>query len=142
MTNACIKRKWDRKISLLFNSAHNQYVTRNPKKKETKDIFFLSRIIMEVQFVITIQNKWRSNKPTTPCPVCRITLVPVIKWAKNLERAASFVNKERLTDASRTKHSSAWKEKKLMPKRERRFKSTSRWTIRTFHKTKWTLTND
>lgn len=53
------------------------------------------------------------TKPTTPCPVCRISLVPVIKWAKNLERAASFVNKERLTEASRTKHSSAWKEKLL-----------------------------
>lgn len=43
----------------------------------------------------------------TPCPVCRISLVPVIRWAKNFERAASLVNKERLTEASRTKHSSA-----------------------------------
>jgi hypothetical protein len=40
------------------------------------------------------------DKPTIPCPVCRISLVHVIKWAKNLEWAASFVNKERLTEAS------------------------------------------
>ena len=42
-----------------------------------------------------------------PSPDWRISLVPVIKWAKNMERAASFANKERLTDASLTKHSSA-----------------------------------
>lgn len=60
----------------------------------------------------------RRDKPTTPCPVCRISLVPVIKWAKNLERAASFVNKERLTEASRTKHSSAWKENCFNPKKK------------------------
>lgn len=39
-----------------------------------------------------------------------MSLVPVIKWAKNLERDASFVNKERLTEASLTKHSNAWKD--------------------------------
>lgn len=49
----------------------------------------------------------QGDEPTTPCPVCRISLVPVIKWARNFERAASFVNKDRLTEASRTKHSSA-----------------------------------
>lgn len=55
----------------------------------------------------------QGDEPTTPCPVCKISLVPVIKWARNFERAASFVNKDRLTEASRTKHSSAQKKKKL-----------------------------
>lgn len=61
---------------------------------------------------VSLQHKQNKeyDKPATPCPVCRISLVPVIKWAKNLERAASFVNKERLTEASRTKHSSAQKQ--------------------------------
>lgn len=64
------------------------------------------------------------DKPNTPCPVCRISLVPVIKWAKNLERAASFVNKERLIEASRTKHSSAWKEKLILTLAEKGLKHT------------------
>jgi hypothetical protein len=46
------------------------------------------------------------DKPTIPCPAYRISLVLVVKWAKNLEHAASFVNKERLIKASGTKHSS------------------------------------
>lgn len=67
---------------------------------------------MTLIFVHTLYDErtWKNkahDKPKTPCPVCRISLVPVIKWAKNLERAASFVNKDRLTEASRTKHSSA-----------------------------------
>jgi hypothetical protein len=51
------------------------------------------------------------DKPTIPCPICRISLVLVVKWAKNLEHAASFVNKEHLIKVSGTKHSSNWKEK-------------------------------
>lgn len=42
-----------------------------------------------------------------PMPVRRISLVPVIRWAKNFERAASFVKTERLIEASRTRHSNA-----------------------------------
>lgn len=42
-----------------------------------------------------------------PFPVCKTSLLPVIRWAKNFERAASLVNKERLTDANLTKHSNA-----------------------------------
>jgi hypothetical protein len=51
------------------------------------------------------------DKPTIPYPICKISLVLVIKWAKNLKYAASFVNKECLIEASGIKHSSNWKEK-------------------------------
>lgn len=42
-----------------------------------------------------------------PAPVRRISFVPVIRCARYLERIVSVVNKDRLTEANRTKHSSA-----------------------------------
>lgn len=51
----------------------------------------------------------RIQEAPIPAPVRKISLVPVIRCAKYLERVASVVNKERLTEANRTKHSSACK---------------------------------
>lgn len=69
-----------------------------------------------VVYVLEVESANLKQLSTTkikhvPWPACKISLHPVIKWARNFDRAASFENNERLTEAKRTKHSRACHQK-------------------------------
>lgn len=57
---------------------------------------------------ISISQQPITTENHVPWPACKISFVPVIRWARNFERAASFENRERLTEANLTKHSRAY----------------------------------
>jgi len=99
----------------VFNRDHYAFILA----KETIILINLWKLWEEQnQHQIQIHNE--KSLWSKPWPVRSISLVPSIRWERNWDLAGSSTKILRLTEASRTRHSKAWKNQRVCTYKYRR----------------------
>ena len=99
----------------VFNRDHYAFILA----KETIILINLWKLWEEHKTSIKYKFTMK-NLCSKPCPVRSISLVPSIRWERNRDLAGSSTKILRLTEASRTRHSKAWKNQRVCTYKYRR----------------------